>query len=553
MALGLGSCDVSTLQDAVDDFSVVIGLESINTTSTVMLTDAATGELITRTVRIEFDGPNSDDVIDMYSDPVDRRQVSNGIFNLSIDNSVTPSESNPATIRLKLRADGYQTTTRTVEITREGSSSVSLKMMDENNPPSGVKTTVNSQGSAGQDGAVSETITVESSSDNNSDYSSTLNVPEGTVLKDANGNPVSGSLTTQLSYFDPSDMDALESLPMELEDSDGNIQVAVGSSSLRMTDGNGNITTISSEGSSENIDPMEVDFSIATDQINPETGNPYRPGDEVRIFLFDENNNPIAEGTSVIRSETAAAVNSGYTPNSYLIGAVVCIDLNADSRCNASDPSALNTGGSFSFNSNILLTSPSSPTSCGGTLTINRNGNTGSLTARLSATGSSKNVTFQAGESSKTISNLPNLNYDVEVPTSGGTATGSNNFCNQTNFTLDLPEPPPNNIDATVNVTAQCSNPDNKVRVTDIPGASVIYRKSNAPSGTSWKSASNLQWDYDEDRQILTGGSFDVESVEQGENYTFKTTYEDKQYTRNLVVDGQSVSYTETLDEGVCN
>ena len=55
---GVASCDLTGLTDAVDDFSIVIGLEPINTSASVLITDAATGELVTRPLRVQFNGEN---------------------------------------------------------------------------------------------------------------------------------------------------------------------------------------------------------------------------------------------------------------------------------------------------------------------------------------------------------------------------------------------------------------------------------------------------------------------------------------------------------------
>ena len=109
-----------------------------------------------------------------------------------------------------------------------------------------------------------------------------------------------------------------------------------------------------------------------------------------------------------------------------------------------------------------------------------------------------------------------------------------------------------NVIDATVNVNLSCQNSDETVSVTDIPGASVAYRKQNAVQGTPWKIASSLNWNFDEASNSLTGGSFDVKGVEQGEFYTFKIVYEGETFTRDVEITGTTVSYTEIIDSGIC-
>ena len=103
---GVASCDFSGLSNAVDDFKVVVGLDPINTSSAVLLTDAATGELITANVEVIFEGENGDDVIDIYSDPISEKEVSSGILTFGISNNVVPTEESPVSVRIRLRADG---------------------------------------------------------------------------------------------------------------------------------------------------------------------------------------------------------------------------------------------------------------------------------------------------------------------------------------------------------------------------------------------------------------------------------------------------------------
>ena len=98
----------------------------------------------------------------------------------------------------------------------------------------------------------------------------------------------------------------------------------------------------------------------------------------------------------------------------------------------------------------------------------------------------------------------------------------------------------------------QCDQADEKVRVTDIPSASVLYRKRGAPSGTAWQSATNLTWRYNKEEQALMGGSLRVADVEQGETYTFKLSFDDYVKQADVLISGANVVYTQVIQEDIC-
>lgn len=520
----LSSCDFNKVSDAADDFRLIIGLEPIHTTPSVLITDATTGDLISGNVTITFAGQNGADVIDIYSDPISQDKVSDGILNFGIDNSLAPSESSPVKIQLILEANGYQQKSRTIIITEEGSPDFYVKMLKENSGPypDGIQKTTNTQGSAGNDGAIQENFVVESPSNQNGNGTS-LEVPEGSVFLGANGSPLRGSLRTELTYYNPSADKVFELLPFELTDNDGNPIQAAGVNTIRIMDENGNLATsleAMSKQKAASAGEISVSFSLPDGFKKPD-GSSVKIGDEIFIFTFSHS----FQLTEVV-SETVEVLANGKT------GVV----FNTTTL-----PYAVVTG--------YALTELSA--SCPAQLTIERNGNSGALIGSAYSTGFF--IEVQIGSSNNEFTFIaPNAEVNIDIQTATTTHSVTANFCTQPNVTVNLPTPPPNIIDSSVNITLGCAAPDEKISITDLPAASVAYRKSSAAVGTPWRLAENLEWEYDEDEQALTGVGFDITGVEQDEEYTFKVSFDGNTYQQDVAITSSSVAYEETINEDIC-
>ena len=77
-------------------------------------------------------------------------------------------------------------------------------------------------------------------------------------------------------------------------------------------------------------------------------------------------------------------------------------------------------------------------------------------------------------------------------------------------------------IDANIQLNVSCPNPDENIGVTDLPASTILYREVGAPSGTAWRVATNLTWDYDASKQSLTGASCVLNAVESGKKHTVR-------------------------------
>ncbi|MCC5933752.1 MAG: hypothetical protein JJU35_05845 [Balneolales bacterium] len=115
-----------------------------------------------------------------------------------------------------------------------------------------------------------------------------------------------------------------------------------------------------------------------------------------------------------------------------------------------------------------------------------------------------------------------------------------------------MPSVAPGSIDATVDLVLKCTNPSERLRVTSIPGASVQYRAVDAPSGTSWRIATGLEFDYNPASQALRGGTFVMKGVFKDTSYDVKILYDTETEEGVVTVTGERFTHTEIIDSDIC-
>lgn len=522
---GIVSCDVDRVTDAAKDFRLIIELEPIETTPTVLITDATTGELIQRNVRVTFAGKNGKDVIDTYSDPLNEKNIQDGILNFGIQNSVPPSEDSPVIVQLILESNQYVRTAKTIKIREDGSTDYQVKMLKKNvrEEKKGIYVTINNEGFAEKNGRIKNRYAVETYSNAKQSAGTTLQILNGSVFKDENGNILTGPLRTELTFYDPSVTEALELSPVDLINSDGKTIYAAGINTISISDQNNHVaisSILTDSEKSESSEKISLSLAIPNDFQNPIDGNPFKAGDPLVVTSFDQNLQILDEETVKIeklsKGRNGVIFDSMTLPYAVVIGSVI-------------DESV----------------------TCSANIVVNRNGNTGKLFGTASGAGFFNEIHI-SNNNNRFEFEAPNTDLTVKIETATDSKSVQVNFCDQPEVSIQLPAPPPKLIDASVHVKLACVNADKVISITNLPGASITYRKSSAKNGTKWRLAKNLKWNYDHSKQALTGATFDINAVEKDEEYTFKLSFQENTYQKNAVITGPSVTYEEEIDEAVC-
>jgi len=231
-------CDINAAKEAFDKFDVIIELDPINTTVGGLIVDASTENFVTRDIRLRFAGDDAAAIIDMFSDPLSEVTVSEGVTGFGIQNAVVPSEGSPVQIRVIAEADGYEQGVANLEIKSTGTHSFQIRLIEENRVPQGAATVNSPDVQVDQSGAVTSTVTVQTPpTQTQSQTQVAVTVPAGTVMQDAAGNPLTGTINTEVTFFSAEDEQSLAAIP------GGGGQLTGGYFKLKVTDSSGKEAT----------------------------------------------------------------------------------------------------------------------------------------------------------------------------------------------------------------------------------------------------------------------------------------------------------------------
>ena len=179
--------------------------------------DAKTGEQIGLSggdeVSVEIEGVDKASIVDNAgsSSPTPVK----GFLTLALRPDVSPSDADPVDFQLVCSAPGYLETSVRLSIREPGTNHKIVKLVNVNNTPSG--SSVQQDNSLTSDGvgtALSElVITSPEVSGSAESTSASFTVPAGTTLLDENMNPVSGTISSTIVYFNNEDENALAVFP----------------------------------------------------------------------------------------------------------------------------------------------------------------------------------------------------------------------------------------------------------------------------------------------------------------------------------------------------
>lgn len=283
--------DSCKVKNPLDGAKLIINYDILKTFVNVQFEDAATGNLIgfegNKQVVVTIKGENADAVLDNTGILKEEYKSSNGFLGLSLNPNTefVPTENNPIKFTIVAKINGYISTSKNVTIGEEGTYNLKIVMTDISNPPPGV-IVQESKGVGNLEsgtGTVESEIIVKTSGDE-----AEIIIPEGTVIKDGDGNTLSGSLDVTLVYFDNLLDGSLAAFPGGLmtrvnqngQTLDGAF-FSAGFVALEITDESG----ISAETFEQN--PIQLNMGIQGATYNPETSSSIAAGDNLPVYSYN--------------------------------------------------------------------------------------------------------------------------------------------------------------------------------------------------------------------------------------------------------------------------
>ncbi|MGM0587864.1 MAG: hypothetical protein ACQETE_05595 [Bacteroidota bacterium] len=534
--LVLTACETGPLQDAIDDFGPIIKIEEINTLGVVTLKDMATGGLITGPVTISFSGPDAGAMVDMYSDPISEVTVENGFMNYYISNDVVPTPDDPVEVTLNITKEGYIPVTKTIEIVEEGSAGFRARMADRSNLPAGItsetKTETTADPSTGETAEPINIVATNPGAEAGSTDSSTVQIAAGSILTDADGNRLSGQLTSSFTHYSPSDPDAqaqLQSINDELSNEDSTANV-IGLTEVEITDESGRRATGLQAGSSSKQWTTVGGAQLQSLQCDP--GETLLTKD----VFYNESVNyfyVVINGEKSIRSYDSFEPHGLYkTRYSLCVEGIVkeyaLVDMQDPVLITFNITHNGNALGNLNWN---LAKYGYSEDHESIKLLDSSNGVAKSIPYKVHSGGADHPVTYDL------TFTLPHANVEetIEVGT-------------HAEFDITLPAPPAYAPEVKVNL--QCEG-GGGIPVTGLP-STVMYAKAGTDFANE-QIASEITKEFNADNTELISGTFTATGVEEGQTYDVGVTYDNDIESIEVLMQGDQVEKTVTISGGPCD
>lgn len=477
LALSLTACDLTDVESAIDDFNIILGIESPATVIGGLVLDASTGELVEGPVSVSYASSVPGAVVDGFGDPVDGANIERGTFTFAISDASMPSAEAPVRVAMTVRAEGYLPQRRVVALADSGAYSVTVSMLSPARPPSGAGSGSGSGSAAGGSGT---TTPVNASAQSDDGGSTSADVGQGTVFSDASGQPLEGDLEVEVTTVSPG-TPAFASIPA-LEDG----MAAIAAFQISATAGGQAATSAGT--------PVEVSVTLPVGAVDPATGQPFVPGDRVDAITFDADAGVwVPAGSGVVVAPDGATRRSGTTIKG--------------STSTMGSPTAYS-------RSNVATETI--------TVSVERNGNTGALAVQAVTSSGTIDGQISAGQTSTTLEvSAAAERRSVGVSLNGQFYEASSpETC--TNCRVSLPSASSGPV--TVTITPSCSDPEKSVYADDMPSYSISAREA----GGSWFGVGGSESIQRGPGGTLESLTYETTSLRRGASYDVRISYLDE-------------------------
>ncbi|MCK9448702.1 MAG: hypothetical protein M0Q41_06955 [Bacteroidales bacterium] len=283
------------ITNPLDNMQLLIDYNIVKTTIDVHIRDAATGKLLDRETSkmamITVSGSDAEAVVDVLgmAPKNNKFPVNQGIANMALSpkSQYIPDQNNVISFALGIELPGYLPTSKQVNINQAGRSFITLEVIPVNNPPSGVK--VKQAAAAAQTGTNGKVVAPATVSVSGGDAA--VHIPQGIVMRDAQGGLLTGNLNVTLVHFDLGNSAAQASFPggmlPRVKKSDGSIQsgmfYSAGCVAVEITDDQGKQAATFSDGT------LALTTAVSEGTFNPVSQTNITEGDIVPVWSMSGN------------------------------------------------------------------------------------------------------------------------------------------------------------------------------------------------------------------------------------------------------------------------
>lgn len=300
-----------------DELRFAVALPAPATSFSIQFVDAKTGQTITNAkIDVTLEGDQKSDLMDpIFYEPITEVSTDVGVVQLAVRDAIVPSNTKPVRFNVMASANGYLRTGKSIVANQKGQYNETLEMVKLEAPPEGTAVAADKPaGSTDNSGKTTSTVTISTPPESDTQVVASVTIPQGSVIKDGNGQPLQGALQATVVYHSNQSDDALgafpgglNNIPVQLQngsDQDGNF-VSGGFVSIQIKDQSGRSASTFS-------DPLVIKLSIPKDTINPLTNQPIKAGDTVPLWSYNEETGEWKEeGTGVYQKTGGSAYLPG--------------------------------------------------------------------------------------------------------------------------------------------------------------------------------------------------------------------------------------------------
>lgn len=253
--------------------------------------DAATGAPVLGPLTLRVAGPGADFVRDASGIPTTEFAVTGGSLAFQLDGSTQPGPGRAVELRFSVEGAGIVRTGSIQQIISTTPDAILLRVITAGNQPQGVAVATDTAAQCDDTGRVLAAVQIATAPDPNTGATTQVTIPRDVVITDRNGVPLSGALTTQVTYFSPRERQSLESFPGGLEvrvngaPSGGSdvLFKSAGMTSVEIRDGAGRV------GRNFSGDGLELTIEIPAGTVNPFTNELVTDGERVPLWSSENS------------------------------------------------------------------------------------------------------------------------------------------------------------------------------------------------------------------------------------------------------------------------
>ena len=259
------------INDPTKDLKVIVKTISRDNTVSVTLNDVVTGGVASSIVKVEIQGQDAGKVTDEVNNKLTSITVNYGFLTFAIQNGTTISAASPVKLILKITSAAYLDVNYPITITSGGAQAFGVSMVKKADmATAGIEqTSTPTTVSSDNTGKTTAPIAVQTAA------GTQVTIPQGTTLKDASGNALTGKISVATTVYYPQ---AAALIPQAAVSANGVSSYPMLSLSVAVTDQSGKVASLLA-GSTF--------VPVANTLKNPATGAPFIQGDKLKLGYTD--------------------------------------------------------------------------------------------------------------------------------------------------------------------------------------------------------------------------------------------------------------------------